>query len=101
MDLARLASLVVSNPSLQGVHLNQLLLFFAIASSIKDDLFLIQLSEHVLAVAPAILPPSVEHFITSACNIPLPTVQDCWDAFKDILWHASHSPDAVTVGDIL
>ncbi|KAI9568615.1 hypothetical protein HD554DRAFT_2007376, partial [Boletus coccyginus] len=68
------------------IRLNQLLLFFAIASSIKDDLSLIQLSEHVLAVAPAVLPPSVEHFITLACRIPLPTVQDCWNVFKDVLW---------------
>jgi len=52
MDLARLASLVVSNPTLQGVHLNHLLLFFAVASSIKDDHLLIQPSEHDLTVAP-------------------------------------------------
>jgi hypothetical protein len=87
MDLAQLASLVVNNPSLQAIHLDQLLLFFAIASSLRDDL-LIQPSEHASAVPPIVLPSSAEVFIASACKIPLDTVQACWNVFKDVLWHA-------------
>ena len=98
MDLAQLASLVVNNPSLQAIHLNQLLLFFAVISSLRDDLLLIQPSEHAPTVLPAVLPSSAEVFIASACKIPRNMIQDCWDLFKDVLWHANSPND---IGDIL
>ena len=54
MDLTQLASLVVNNPSLQAVHLNQLLLFFAVVSSLRDNLLLIQPSEHAACCPPIV-----------------------------------------------
>ena len=95
MDLAQLASNVASRPSLHTISLEQLLLFLAIASSMQDNLLLIQPSEHAPTVAPVILPPSAERFIASACRIPLPAAQDCWMVFKDVLWQ-THSPSRIS-----
>ncbi|KAG9314694.1 hypothetical protein JVU11DRAFT_5501 [Chiua virens] len=89
MNLASLASLVASSPAVHGITVNQVFLFLAIASSMKDDLILILPSEQPPMVPPTLLPPSAVRFIASACKIPPVAVQECWTLFKNIIWQAS------------
>ncbi|KAG9308618.1 hypothetical protein JVU11DRAFT_11726 [Chiua virens] len=93
---------VARHPSLRSVDLNQLLLFFAVASSLKDDILLIQPSEHCPTEPPIVLPSSLEHFLSAVCKIPVTTIRDCWNIFKDVLWPGeAHSGSLHGISSIL
>ncbi|KAG9308182.1 hypothetical protein JVU11DRAFT_12385 [Chiua virens] len=93
---------VAHHPSLQSVDLNQLLLFFAVASFLKDDILPIQPSEHCPTEPPIILPLSLEHFLLAVCKISVTTIQDCWNIFKNVLWPGEvHSGSSHGISSIL
>ena len=55
-------------------------------ATVKNDIILMQLSNHPLAVTPDILPHPAQYFLLHACGLSMDTVLQCWAAPKDILW---------------
>lgn len=86
MDLAQLSAQITANPLLQSIPFNNLLLFLAAATTIKNDLALMQPSDHPLATPPDVLPRPAQYFLSDACGLSINTVLQCWSAFKDTAW---------------
>ena len=89
MDLAALAATVTANPSLHPVPFDQFLLFLASIAPLKNDILLLQPSDHLPDDAPEVLPRSVLAFLSQACSLPTRNIQECWSTFKDIAWHSN------------
>lgn len=87
MDLATLSKLVTINLSLHSIPFNRLLLFLAITTAIKNDLLLMQPSDHPITTTPNILPYSAQSFCSDACGLSINTIIKCWSTFKNIVWH--------------
>ena len=89
MDLGTLSTLVTVNPSLQSISLDRLLLFLASTAAIKNDILLIQPSDHSIATTPDILLYSVQSFLSHACGLSISMIVECWSTFKDLVWHCT------------
>ena len=89
MDLGTLSTKVAANPSLSSMPLDGLLLFLASAAAIKNNILLLQPSDHSPDAAPDVLPRSAQAFLSQACNLPISNILGCWLTFKDIIWHAN------------
>ena len=89
MDLGKLATVIVANPSLHTITLDRLLLFLASIAPLKNDILLMQPSDHTIASPPAILPGSVQAFLSQACGLPTNVIQDLWSTFKNVTWQDS------------
>ena len=85
MDLAKLSTQITANPSLQSIPFNCLLLFLAMTAAIKNDIILMQPSNHPLAATPDILLCPVQYFLSHACGLSVDTVLQCWAAFKNVV----------------
>jgi hypothetical protein len=89
MDLGKLAMAIVANSSLQTITLDRLLLFLASITPLKNDILLMQPSDHTIASPPAILPGSVQSFLSQACGLPTNVIQELWSTFKNVTWQDS------------
>ncbi|KAF8545563.1 hypothetical protein OG21DRAFT_1429077 [Imleria badia] len=87
MDLGKLATVIVANPSLHTIPLDRLLLFLASIAPLKEDILLMQASDHTIGSPPVILPTSIQSFFSQACGIPINVIQQLWSTFKDVAWH--------------
>jgi hypothetical protein len=92
MDLSMLSAIISKNPPLQSISLENLLLFFACTAGLKNDILLVQSSNHAAATTPDVLPNAVQSFLSQACHMSPNTVTACWTIFKDMVWQV----DSVT-----
>ena len=92
MDLSILSTIVSKTPPLQSVSLENLLLFFACTAGLKNDILLVQPSNHAAVTTPDVLPSAVQSFLSQACHMSPNTVTSCWMIFKDMVWQS----DSVT-----
>ncbi|KAN0096936.1 hypothetical protein V8E55_001382 [Tylopilus felleus] len=74
------------NPSLHTVPLDRLLFFLASIAPLKNDILLMQPSNHTIVSPPAILPVSVQSFLSQACSLPTDVIQELWSTFKNVAW---------------
>ena len=86
MDLAKFSAQITANPSLQSIPFDCLLLFLAAIIAIKNDLVLMQPSDHPLAAAPDVLLHPAQYFLSHACGLSVDTILQCWSAFNTIAW---------------
>jgi hypothetical protein len=87
-----LSAIISKNPPLQSISLENLLLFFACTAGLKNDILLVQSSNHAAATTPDVLPNAVQSFLSQACHMSPNTVTACWTIFKDMVWQV----DSVT-----
>lgn len=92
MDLATFAAQITANPTLQSIPFESLLLFLAATATIKNDLTLMQPSDHPLNAIPDVLPRPAVYFLSNACDLSVDTVLQCWSTFKDTVWCTSDQP---------
>ena len=82
-----LAKNITSFPSLT---LQQLLLFFTLATKLKHEILLVQLSTYSPQTAPLFLPSAIIGFLTEACGFDANTVTQ-WMLLKEVIWQEDHS----------
>ncbi|KAF8232623.1 hypothetical protein L208DRAFT_1001064, partial [Tricholoma matsutake] len=61
--------------------------FIALASKLKDDILLAQLSFVLVLDPPKFLPPTITTFLQNSCGISLACVESCWETLKSTIWN--------------
>jgi len=73
--------------------------FVLLASKLKDDILLAQLSSILAFEPPVILPPTVTIFLQNSCEISQACVEDCWDILSSTIWHDMHNFEDSIIAD--
>jgi hypothetical protein len=88
-DLEGILALIQANSeALKGLTLGNILRFVSLAAGLKNDILLAQPASHPASEAPEALPPSVEAFLGSSCNIPKEFVDGCWAILRGTIWNS-------------
>ncbi|KAF8834057.1 hypothetical protein BDN67DRAFT_915716 [Paxillus ammoniavirescens] len=69
------------------VSLQSVFRFISLASSLKDDILLVQLGDQSAEEPPNHLSPSLVFFLATSCHITKDDVPNFWMAFKEIIWY--------------
>jgi hypothetical protein len=89
-DLERILDLLRVDPkAFQGLTIGKILHFVSYASSLKNDILLSQPASQSQFTPPDILPPTLESFLSEACDIPAKFTKSCWEVFKETVWEES------------
>ncbi|KAJ8089665.1 hypothetical protein PM082_014927 [Marasmius tenuissimus] len=74
--------------SLSHITLSQLILFFYLSITLKNDILLSQAPTHLPDKVPLVIPPSVSMFLSRTCSMEVNDVAAMWDVLKKEVWHA-------------
>lgn len=76
----------LDSPTREQVKFEQIFHMIPLASRLKDNILLAQSSEHDPAVAPAVISPAIQIFLSEACRLQEEVVQGLWGALKEVIW---------------
>ncbi|KIJ92346.1 hypothetical protein K443DRAFT_113758, partial [Laccaria amethystina LaAM-08-1] len=77
-----------------NLTIDEVMAFARLAFHLKRDIIQPQLVNEAcgLDIPPEILPVSISIFLSNAIEIPLDSVQDCWEILSDYAWSLSEAP---------
>ncbi|KAF8229681.1 hypothetical protein L208DRAFT_1285549 [Tricholoma matsutake] len=71
--------------------LQQIFKFIMLATKMKNDIILVQLTSIPASDPPDILLPLIMQFLQNSCGISKTCVTSCWEALKSAVWYESNS----------
>ncbi|KAF8886257.1 hypothetical protein CPB84DRAFT_1685162 [Gymnopilus junonius] len=89
-ELLQLLELLRCNAdALNTLTLGKVFRFVTYAAHLKDDILLPQPATLSHSIAPELLPRTVIHFLSTACDISVQTTERCWSILKDLIWSSN------------
>ncbi|KAF8911997.1 hypothetical protein CPB84DRAFT_1841711 [Gymnopilus junonius] len=89
-ELLQLLELLRCNAdALNTLTLGKVFRFVTYAARLKDDILLPQPATLSHSIAPELLPRTVIHFLSTACDISVQTTERCWSILKDLIWSSN------------
>ncbi|TFK22315.1 hypothetical protein FA15DRAFT_681746 [Coprinopsis marcescibilis] len=79
----------------ESVQFHQILQFIVLAARMKDDILLTQPSDRI-EETPPVLPPSIQHFLATACTLNADLVPGLWTAVSHTVW--TNVEDVISIG---
>ncbi|KAG1890516.1 uncharacterized protein F5891DRAFT_964873, partial [Suillus fuscotomentosus] len=76
-----------ANPSGLKISLAAIFRFISLATSLKNDILLVQLGDQDLSKPPANLSPSLSCFLSASCDISIDDIPTFWFALKHVIWN--------------
>lgn len=83
LNMREILSLTQKHPELL---LQQILKFITLASKMKNDIILVQLTSVPASNPPIVLPPAITLFLKNSCGI---SEASCWKALRSTVWYDS------------
>ncbi|KDQ59117.1 hypothetical protein JAAARDRAFT_57079 [Jaapia argillacea MUCL 33604] len=71
---------------LKELTLGKIFKFVTGAAQFKNDILLCQPVVHPNTIPPAVLPPTINTWLSHSAEIPPEYIQKCWDLFKEMVW---------------
>ncbi|KAF8226645.1 hypothetical protein L208DRAFT_1499124 [Tricholoma matsutake] len=89
VELTTLLLAIQSQPdAFQGITLSSLMCFVVYATKLKDNILLVQYTNHLPSVPPPTLPQSVSMFLAKVCGIPSnEQIHLCWKLVNNMIWN--------------
>ncbi|KAF8238495.1 hypothetical protein L208DRAFT_1155646, partial [Tricholoma matsutake] len=89
VELTALLSAVQSQAdAFQGITLSNLMRFVVYTTKLKDNILLVQSTNHPPSIPPPTLPQSVSMFLAKACGIASnEQIHLCWELLSDMIWN--------------
>ncbi|KAG1824785.1 uncharacterized protein BJ212DRAFT_1247525, partial [Suillus subaureus] len=72
--------------SIPGLSLEVTFVFASLATSLKDNIILMQPATYHICKPPLFLPPSIVAFLSAACKLSPASMKMCWDVLKSSVW---------------
>ncbi|KAG1808063.1 hypothetical protein EV424DRAFT_1350472 [Suillus variegatus] len=69
-----------------GLSLEVTFMFASLATSLKDDIILMQPATHNICKPPLFLPPSIVSFLSATCKLQIESMKTCWSVLKSSIW---------------
>lgn len=86
-EFQRLFDVFREQPSLSAsLTLDRVVRFVVYATSLRNDIVLVQPANHLPERVPDFLPHSVEAFLSEACLIDLDLIPALWGALSETVW---------------
>jgi len=79
------------------VSLTALFRFINIATSLKDDIILIQPAEAQTSSPPPVLSPAFNTFLAAACSILPAQANHAWTLLQHVIWHGAIDVDVSSI----
>ncbi|KAG2030229.1 hypothetical protein BDR03DRAFT_878808 [Suillus americanus] len=76
-----------ADPSGLKISLAAILCFVSLATSLKNDILLVQLGDQDVSKPPTNLSPSLSRFLSASCDISMDDVPTFWFALKHVIWN--------------
>lgn len=95
--LAMLQTLQAELPPDSLLTFSSLFRFINLASTLRNDILLIQGASHPPNIAPEFISPTINLFLAACCDLCESDVDVYWKVLKDVVWH---SGDMFSVKDM-
>ncbi|KAG1727376.1 uncharacterized protein EDB91DRAFT_1061168 [Suillus paluster] len=63
--------------------------FMTLASTLRNDILLVQAASHPSNTAPDFISPAINLFLAACCDLSESDVDVYWKVLKDVMWHSN------------